>query len=379
VRSTGPPSDDLIEPEEAVALRGSGLRAQGCPPAIRLREEVESTEGGHGGQGIGLAPERTESQERNVHRSKTHFAQRVNRYALAVERRGIIATYKLHDKLLSNKAARRKLSHDVPALDSLQQQLLDSLRNEGYSVLPFSELFPDPERWQALEAEGQQFIRATEQGLAREAAGEESGLRRTGKEFVVRRNAYGATVEAGDAWLSVCTDRRLLDLANAYLGLWSKLEYLDLWYTAAHGGDAERRGSQRWHRDYDDRHLLKIFVYLVDVDEQTGPFQYVPGSQPGGRFDDVWPWSPMSPSYPPQEELATRIEPAAKTMTGPKGTMFLCNTSGFHRGGYVTHTPRVLATASYCSPASLKSLTERNFSVRDGVDGLDEPVRYALD
>jgi hypothetical protein len=313
-----------------------------------------------------------------VHRSKTHFAQRVSRYATAFERRGIIATYKLHDKLLSNKSARRKLTHDVPALDPLQQRLLESLRTEGYAVLSFSELFPQPERWEGLEAEAQRFVAETEDGLAREAAGEESGLRRTGKEFVVRRNAYGATVETGDPWLSVCTDRRLLDLANAYLGLWSKLEYIDLWYTAPHGDDADRRGSQRWHRDFDDRYLLKVFVYLADVDEQTGPFQYVAGSQPGGRFDDVWPWYPMSQSYPPQDELAARIDPAAKMLAGPKGTMFLCNTSGFHRGGYVTHKPRVLATATYCSPASLKALTERNFSLRNRAEGLDEPVRYAL-
>jgi len=302
----------------------------------------------------------------------------VNRYALAVERRGVMATYALHDRLLSNQSARRRFKSDAPELDPVQQRLLDSLLAEGYAELPFSELFPEPPRWQALEAEAQRFIAESEEGLAREAAGEESGLRRTGKEFVVRRNAYGATIEPDDSWLSIATDRRLLDLANAYLGLWSKLEYLDLWYTAAHG-DAERRGSQHWHRDYDDRHLLKVFVYLVGVDEHAGPFQYVPGSQPGGRYDHLWPWYPMSPSYPPQEELAAQIEPAAKTFTGPKGTMFLCNTSGFHRGGYVTQTPRVLATATYCSPASLAALTERNFSLANGAEALDAPVRYALD
>jgi hypothetical protein len=316
-----------------------------------------------------------------VHRSKSHFARRVSRYATALERRGIIATYKVHDKLLSNQGARRRFKRDVPGLDPLQQRLLESLRTEGYAVLPFSELFPDPALWQALEAEGTRFVTETEEGLAREAAGESSGLRRTGKEFVVRRNAYDAVVGLDDPWLSVTADRRLLDLANAYLGLWSKLEYIDLWYTAPQGGEAERRGSQRWHRDFDDRYLLKVFVYLTDVDERAGPFQYVPGSQPGGRFDHLWPWYPMSPSYPPQDEIAVQLEPAAKTFTGPSGTMLLCNTSGFHRGGYVTDTPRVLATATYCSPASLAALSVRNFTVAgaNGSDRLDEPVRYALD
>jgi Phytanoyl-CoA dioxygenase (PhyH) len=313
-----------------------------------------------------------------VHRRKTQFAQRVNRYATALERRGIRATYALHDKLLSNHAARRKLSQDAPTLDPLQQRLVESLRTEGHAVISFSELFPDPATWQALDEESGRFVADSVEGLAREQAGLESGLRRTGKEFVVRRNAYGATVRADDAWLSVCTDRRLLDLVNSYLGLWSKLEYLDLWYTAPHGDDAERRGSQRWHRDFDDRYLLKVFVYLVDVDEQTGPFQYVPGSQPGGRYDHLLPWRPMGESYPPDEEVISELEAAAKTLTGPKGTMFLCNTSGFHRGGYVTQTPRVLATATYCSPASLASLTERNFSLEDGAVPFDAPVRYAL-
>jgi hypothetical protein len=312
-----------------------------------------------------------------MHRKKTHFAARVSRYATALERRGIITTYKLHDRVLSNRAARRRFQRETPSLDAVQQKIVDSLRADGYALLPFVELFPEPERWEALAAEGERFTAETEEGLAREAAGEESGLRRTGKEFVVRRDAWGSTLALSDPWLGVLADRRLLDVANAYLGLWSKLEYVDLWYTAPQGEDAERKGSQRWHRDYDDRYLLKVFVYLTDVDADTGPFEYVPGSQPGGRFDTVWPWYPMSESYPPQDELAARIGEAVKTFTGPRGTMILCNTSGFHRGGYVLGKPRVLATGTYCSPASLASLTDRNYSLSG--DGVADPaVRHAL-
>ena len=57
------------------------------------------------------------------------------------------------------------------------------------------------------------------------------------------------------------TEPRLLDIANAYLGMWAKLEYVDVWYTPP-VEDAERRSSQRWHRDFNDRHLLKAFLYL---------------------------------------------------------------------------------------------------------------------
>jgi ectoine hydroxylase-related dioxygenase (phytanoyl-CoA dioxygenase family) len=314
-----------------------------------------------------------------MHRQKTRIAARVTRAARTFEYRGIIATYRLHDRLLRNQVARRRFQRSSPGLDEVQQRVLEALRTEGYALLPFSELLPDPSLWEALEHEGERFTTETAEGLRKEAAGEASGLRRTGKDFVLRRDAYGSTIRPDDPWLRIIADRQLLDVANAYLQLWSKIEYVDLWYTPPQPADAERRASQRWHRDFDDRYLLKVFVYLTDVDQETGPFEYVPRSQPGGAYDELWPWHPMSESYPPQEELTAKIGDSVKTFTGPKGTMILCNTSGFHRGGFVTGKPRVLATATYCSPASLAALTERNFQLASGGNGSVDPVvRYAL-
>jgi ectoine hydroxylase-related dioxygenase (phytanoyl-CoA dioxygenase family) len=170
----------------------------------------------------------------------------------------------------------------------------------------------------------------------------------------------------------------MLDLANAYLRMWSKLEYIDLWYSPPATDAAKRVASQQWHRDFNDRHLLKAFLYLVDVDEETGPFEYVAGSARGGPYADDWPWRPLSESYPPQDELAKRIpRESIKTFTAPKGTIIFCNTSGFHRGGFATGRARVLATATYSSPASLASLTERNYSTPEA-NGLDPTQRHAL-
>ena len=94
-------------------------------------------------------------------------------------------------------------------------------------------------------------------------------------------------------------------------------------------GGSGRIASQRWHRDFNDKHLLKAFLYLVDVDEGTGPFQYVPGSAPGGRYEDAWPWRPLGENYPPENELEQRLPAEAfKTFTGPKGSAPLLQ----HRG-----------------------------------------------
>jgi Phytanoyl-CoA dioxygenase (PhyH) len=315
-----------------------------------------------------------------VHRKHVKLASRAHRVATRVEQRGIRATYRLHDLVGANLASRRRYAGERPRLDGTQARIVEELRREGYCVVPFSELFPDPAVWERLDEDGSRFVEETEAGLAREATGGDSGLRRTSKEFVVRKNAYGITLGLDDPWLELAAGPRLLDLANSYLGLWSKLEYVDLWYTKPAGGEAERQSSQRWHRDFNDRHLLKVFVYLTDVDEDAGPFEYVPRSAAGGELDDLWPWRPLGKNYPPQDELAARIAGRpVQTFTAPKGTMIFCNTSGFHRGGFATGKPRVLATFTYASPAALKALSERNFALANGdATGLSPAARYAL-
>jgi hypothetical protein len=312
-----------------------------------------------------------------MHRTRTRFAARVHRVASALERRGVVATYEIHDRLLANRASRRLYNRRPPTLDAVQQGIVDKLRDEGYATIPFTELFPDPSVWSGLEANASQFRAETEAGLASEQEGVTSALRRRpGKEFVVRKYAYGVRLGLDDPWLALGADPRLLDIANTYLDMWSKLEYVDVWYTPP-ADEQDRRSSQRWHRDFNDRHLLKAFLYLVDVDGETGPFEYVPRSAPGGELEALWPWRPLGENYPPQDDFAARIDGRAVTFTAPKGTIIFCNTSGFHRGGFARAKPRVLATFTWDSPASLKALSERNyvFENRDSVTGAR---RYAL-
>jgi hypothetical protein len=314
-----------------------------------------------------------------MHRTKTRFAARINRVASGLERRGVVATYEVHDRFLANRSSRQRYTRDRPSLDRTQQGIVDRLREEGFATLPLAELIPDPAVWSELEGDAARFVADTEAGLAREDEGGESTLRRrAGKEFVIRKYSSDVRVGLDDPWLRFGIDSRVLDIANEYLGMWSKLEYVDVWYTPPVDG-RERRSSQRWHRDFNDRHLLKAFVYLVDVDEQTGPFEYVPRSAPGGELEALWPWRPLGDNYPPEDELAAQIGDRAVTFTAPKATLIFCNTSGFHRGGFASGKARVLATFTWDSPASLKALSERNYTFipSNGVT-LREPQRYAL-
>jgi hypothetical protein len=65
---------------------------------------------------------------------------------------------------------------------------------------------------------------------------------------------------------------RLLDIAEGYIGL--PVRYLGL--------DVKRElvapdigGPRSWHLDDEDRRMLKVIVYLSDVDAGSGPFGYV--------------------------------------------------------------------------------------------------------
>src|SRR5205807_8022231 len=118
--------------------------------------------------------------------------------------------------------------------------------------------------------------------------------------------------------------------------------------------EADRLAAMWWQRESTDQHLVKVLVFLVDVDAGTGPFEYVPGSARGGPYADIWPWQPAGETYPPQDEFEQRIPSSAvETFTAPSGSMIFCNTSGFHRGGFATENPRDIFVYNYVSPAAL--------------------------
>src|SRR5439155_23032995 len=117
-----------------------------------------------------------------------------------------------------------------------------------------------------------------------------------------------------------------------------------------------------------------------DAGEGSGPFEYVLGSADGPYSGD-WPWEPLGETYPSQDEFARRIPAeAVRTNTGPRGTLILCNTAGFHRGGFCTERPRTMGVLNYVSPAGLAALVQRNFRTDPSTfpPGTSEAVKYAF-
>jgi Phytanoyl-CoA dioxygenase (PhyH) len=296
-------------------------------------------------------------------------------------------SYRVHEDVLSNPESIHSFESHRPALDAEQAKVMGGLEEQGMSIVPLTDFFPqaDQELWGRLRAEGDRFIERVEAEREKRRRKEEKKGKKKGLgkgDYIMRLHGKDVpSLGIDDPWLSLGVSDRMLDVVNSYFGLWSKLTYVDLWYTPPAEPGVERVSSQRWHRDYNDARLVKVFIYLTDVHEDTGPLEFVMGSTPNGQYGQVWPWRPVSNDlYPPQEEFEQRIPKSAQVaLTAPEGSMIFCNTSGFHRGGYATgNRPRVMAVYNYSSPASLAALTLRNFNPDVSRDGLSEQAAYAL-
>jgi hypothetical protein len=69
---------------------------------------------------------------------------------------------------------------------------------------------------------------------------------------------------------------RFIDIVEAYLGMPAAYRGLTARRDIANG---EVTGTRLWHRDSEDARIVKIIVYLNDVDSQEdGPFEYIPRS-----------------------------------------------------------------------------------------------------
>jgi hypothetical protein len=263
-------------------------------------------------------------------------------------------------------------------LTEVQRRIVDDLRRDGIAIVAFGDLF-DEGLWAELQSDVAPFVRQCEDRVRND------GAKLPPKKYILRRfwskKGPAHRFPLDDPSLRVFASSAVLEIVNEYRGEWTKLYYLDNWFTVPFAESSERLGSQRWHRDPEDEHVVKAFLYLTDVDEGAGPFEYVRGSSRGGRYGDLWPWADSvdrGDMYPPQDELTAAVDPSDRlSLAGPAGTLILGDTAGFHRGGFSRTKPRVLGLSTYVPS---RSLTERRFDVDfDGARVLPPAVRFALE
>jgi hypothetical protein len=165
-------------------------------------------------------------------------------------------------------------------------------------------------------------------------------------------------------------DPRLIDFIEAYLGCVPTLYAVNAFWSFP-AEQPQLYYQQHFHRDTDDWRFLALFIYLTDVDDESGPHQVVPGSATldgtlalaGGSawnpFNAARKFARQSFTNSMGEEFSALcdrfVAHKAANVVGPAGSMFLVNTLALHRGLMPTKKSRLVLWARYGldPPASL--------------------------
>lgn len=138
--------------------------------------------------------------------------------------------------------------------------------------------------------------------------------------------------------LALANRADILALVERFFGCRPTISYMAAWWSYATGIAAQQ--AENFHRDVDDWRFVKLFVYLTDVDEDSGPHIYVRKSAGLARLTDIRRCTDVEVAAAfPAEDIVT--------MTGDAGTGFLENTFGLHKGRPLAKGHRLLFQAVY--------------------------------
>ncbi|KAF3998146.1 hypothetical protein [Glaciimonas immobilis] len=99
-------------------------------------------------------------------------------------------------------------------------------------------------------------------------------------------------------------------------------------------------GLQAFHRDYDDWRFIKVFVYLTDVDNDSGPHVFVQGTHHEHCAMRLR-------GYGDAKIMEAYGEDKIVSITGTAGFGFAVDTHGIHKGIVPRQRPRLLLQIQY--------------------------------
>ncbi|MSR86553.1 hypothetical protein EXS70_00030 [Candidatus Peribacteria bacterium] len=236
------------------------------------------------------------------------------------------------------------------------------------------------QRWQVLEKEGFAPANAdVDSGLLtqlcaslRERAKNVSYSTEAGKgKNFWKQLETEADRESNSLLVKMAMQPAVLNMASAYLGEVPYLAAVEIYLS--HG--TENTGwqeSQLWHCDYDDRKMIKLFIYCTDVnDEKDGEFTYIPKDLSKNVKNNFFPKRITDESMFEQVEKSK-----VQRVSGKAETAFYIDTrSCYHLGSRLAtgHT-RLAFSALYVTNTSLWPF-ENGIKI---VDSLSKTERLVL-
>ena len=126
-------------------------------------------------------------------------------------------------------------------------------------------------------------------------------------------------------------DESLLQVAQSYLGAKPIFSGLSMWWSPPVKDQPDVEAAQLFHFDLERIRWLRYFIYLTDVDAESGPHCFIKGSHRTGAI----PAEVLREGYARQDD--TRIlqiygADAYREFTARRGTIIAEDSRGFHKG-----------------------------------------------
>jgi len=126
-------------------------------------------------------------------------------------------------------------------------------------------------------------------------------------------------------------DESLLQVAQNYLGAKPIFSGLSMWWSPPVKDQPDVEAAQLFHFDMERIRWLRYFIYLTDVDAESGPHCFIKGSHRTGAI----PAEVLREGYTRQDDariLQIYGADAYREFTARRGTIIAEDSRGFHKG-----------------------------------------------
>ena len=238
-----------------------------------------------------------------------------------------------------------------PTLSPQSARVLRDLNRDGVATTSAAALFGSDPCFAELCQDFNQ-LQDSQAAALTEARANVAGAESSKKDFIYEYLGHHPILQPQEIYARFALHERILEIANSYLGMYTRLRYFNVWHTFASAGAP--RQSQLWHHDREDRYILKVFVYLSDVNEGAGPFTYAPGTHAKGNVSSTPEFILEGNVRRSDDSQMAKVVPAEDWVSclGPRGTIVFADTRGYHKGGLARESDRVMYTCMFTSPAS---------------------------
>jgi len=260
------------------------------------------------------------------------------------------------------KVDQARLGSELQRLRADSESLVHDLKNEGIAVV---ESYWPEEKCRQGRAEIDRLIASYPDAVHRHSGGSDKRM-------------FG--VESVSPLLAEFHDDPFLRGVGERLGGLALYNFATL--GARIDATAENNGSgDGWHRDA-HAFQYKSILYLSDVTEENGPFEFLPASHKQWRavFDTARGDLPAAPKsrYEPAavDRMVERFRLDRRQYAARAGTLLLVNTSGIHRGRPLQSGCRYALTNYFYHPIQIGESRIQQFSPM--MPGTAERVRADL-